>query len=311
MTTPSTTEVVQIASFGGPEVLSLEDAPVPTCGPGEVLVRVEASGVGPWDALIRDGNSVLDQPLPLILGSEVSGYVEAVGDGHGDFVVGQAVFGATNGRFVGGYARYSLCEARRLAIKPAEVTHIEAAALPVAAVTAYQMLFDAARLKTGQSVLVHGAAGVVGRYALQLARRAGLRVSATARPQDRATLERLGIEATVDLDHPGRASVDAILDLVGGERQSELFNLIGPGGRLISIVAAPDQAIAAKHGVRAEFMLVDVRSEVLLALAEAVASGDINVDVGITLPLREAVRAHRILGGELPRPDGKIVLTLP
>jgi len=309
--TPYMTEVVRVSRYGGPEVLALEDIPVPSCGPGEVLVRVEAAGVGPWDALIRNGDSVLDQPLPLILGSEVSGIVEQVGAGVTGFSSGQAVFGATNGRFTGGYARYAVCEADRLAIKPSEITHIEAAATPVAAVTAYQMLFKTAELKAGQAVLIHGAAGVVGRFAVQLARHAGLRIFATARPSDQATLERLGLDGLVDLDRPGHSVVDTVLDLVGGERQGDLCRFLAPGGRLISAVTPPDVMHAAEHGVRAQFFLVDVRANDLQALAELIANGDLRVDVGSTLPLQEAARAHRMLRGEVPHPHGKIVLTLP
>src|SRR3954470_6620373 len=148
-------------AFGPPTGMSLEGIPRPDPGEGEVLVRVHAAGVGPWDGWIRAGKSVLPQPLPLTLGSDLSGTVEAVGGGVTGFRPGDEIFGVTNASFTGAYAGYAVAEADMIAVKPARLGHVEAAAAPVVAVTALQMLFDHARVEAGQRVLVLGAAGSV------------------------------------------------------------------------------------------------------------------------------------------------------
>src|SRR5215471_10694032 len=135
-------KAVRVHQFGGLETIIYEEVPRPTPGEGQVLVHVAAAGVGPWDAWIRAGKSVLPQPLPLILGSDLSGVVEAVGTGVAGFRPGDEVYGVTNGRFTGAYAEYALAEAGRIASKPRTIDHLQAAAAPVVAVTAWQMLFD-------------------------------------------------------------------------------------------------------------------------------------------------------------------------
>ena len=165
----------RVHKFGPPEAMILERVPRPDPGPGEVLVDVHAAGVGPWDGWIRAGKSVLPQPLPLTLGSDLSGTVAAVGSGISEMAIGDQVFGVTNTQFLGAYAEYAVASAGMLAKKPSSLSYPEAASVPVVAVTAWQGLFDHARLEAGQTVVIHGAAGNVGAYAVQLARRARLR----------------------------------------------------------------------------------------------------------------------------------------
>ncbi len=171
-------KAARIHRFGGPEVIEIDDLVRPTPESDQVLVRVAAAGVGPWDALIREHKSVVNAPLPLTLGSDFSGLVESVGRDVHHFGPGDAVFGATNPQFIGAYAEYALASAKMIAKKPASLSFDEAASTPVVAVTAWQMLFDYAKAQPGQSVLIHGAAGNVGAYAVQLAHQAGLRVFA-------------------------------------------------------------------------------------------------------------------------------------
>ena len=152
-----------------------------------MLLRVKAAGVGPWDALIRSGRSVLPQPLPLTLGSDVAGVVESVGSGVSQFQAGDAVFGATNARFTGGYAEYAVASATKLARMPKRMGFIEAAAVPVVACTAWQMVFEHGAMDSTKRVLVHGAAGNVGAYAVQLAKRLAREVVATAFSDDART----------------------------------------------------------------------------------------------------------------------------
>ena len=170
----------RVHAFGPPEAMRFERVARPAPGAGEVLVKVHAAGVGPWDGWIRSGKSALPQPLPLTLGSDLSGVIEAVGLDVTGLQIGDSVYGVTNPRFIGAYAEYAVASAAMIARKPASLGHIEAASVPVIAVTAWQGLFDESRLTKGQTVLIHGGAGNVGAYAVQMARGAGLRCIATA-----------------------------------------------------------------------------------------------------------------------------------
>jgi NADPH:quinone reductase-like Zn-dependent oxidoreductase len=302
----------RVRCFGTPEVIVLEDVDPPAPGEGEVLVRVKAAGVGPWDAWIRAGKSALPQPLPLTLGSDLSGVVEAVGPGVTSFAVGDHVFGVTNPRFTGAYADYAIASARMIAHKPASLTDIDAASVPVVAVTAWQALFELAQLARGQTVLVHGAAGNVGAYAVQLARWAGLRVVATAADKDHALVRSLGAETVLDYQATRFEDivrdVDAVIDLVGGDVQARSFAVLKRGGTLISAVSPPDQSLAAQYGVKAAFFLVDVTTERLGRIATMIETGALATSVGAVLPLAAARVAHEMLEGRRPRPRGKIVL---
>ena len=174
----------RVHEYGPPEVMRFERIPRPDPGPGVVLVKVEAVGVGPWDGWIRTGKSALPQPLPLTLGSDLAGKVIAAGPVVSRLRVGDNIYGVTNHQFVGAYAEHALASAAMVASKPTTLSYTEAASVPVVAVTAQQALFDHAQLKAGRTVLIHGAAGSVGAFAIQLARRAGLPTIATAARDD-------------------------------------------------------------------------------------------------------------------------------
>jgi NADPH:quinone reductase-like Zn-dependent oxidoreductase len=304
----------RVREFGPPEVMIFETVARPDPGPGQVLVKIHAAGVGPWDGWIRAGRSALPQPLPLTLGSDLSGEVAALGSGISELAVGDQVFGVTNPQFVGAYAEYAVGSARMLANKPSSLTYVEAASVPVIAVTAWQGLFDQARLEAGQTVVIHGAAGNVGAYAVQLARRAGLRSIATAGTQDIDYVRALGADKVVDY-HTQRfedevKDADAVLDLVGGDTQTRSFQVLRPGGKLISAVSQPDQDRAKQHGVNAGFFLVEVTTERLRRIAELIDCGELKTRVGAVLPLVDARVAHMMLEGRRPPPKGKIVLNV-
>jgi NADPH:quinone reductase-like Zn-dependent oxidoreductase len=308
---PTTMTACRVHSFGSPAVIVLDRVPMPVPGDGEVLVRVHAAGVGPWDGWIRSGRSVLPQPLPLTLGSDLSGVVAAVGPGVAGFQDGDAVFGVTNPRFVGACAEYAVVSAGMIARRPARLDDIDAASVPVIATTAMDAIERAGPL-AGRTVLIHGAAGCVGAYAVQLARRAGARVIATAGGRDLDYVRGLGADVAVDY-RAGRfedvaQEVDAVLDFVGGETQQRSFDVLRRGGILISAVSAPDQALAARNGVSAAFFLVQVTTERLTALAKLIGSGALSTDVGAVMPLASVRRAHDMLEGTRPRVRGKIVL---
>ncbi len=302
----------RVHEYGPPDVMRFESIPMPEPGSGEVLVKVEAAGVGPWDGRIRAGRSALPQPLPLTLGSDLAGEVVAVGSGVSSPRVGEAVYGVTNPRFVGAYAEYALASAAMIASKPDAVSYIEAASVPVVAVTAREALFDKAELKAGQTMLIHGAGGNVGAYAVQLASRAGLRIIATGAIDDAALLRELGAHEVIDCRTRFEDSVrdvDAVIDLVGGDTQRRSFQVLRRGGKLVSAVSEPDQDLARKHGVEAAFFLVNVTTRQLTEIAGLIDSG-LRTRVGAVLPLADAREAHLMLEGARPRPKGKIVLSV-
>ena len=311
---PSLMKAWRVHEFGPPEVMVLETIPRPVPGPGEVLVKVHAAGVGPWDGWIRAGKSALPQPLPLTLGSDLSGEVEALGPDVSNMAVGDQVFGVTNPRFVGAYAEYAVASAGMLAKKPTSLSFIEAASVPVIAVTAWQSLFEHARLKAGQTVVIHGAAGNVGAIAVQLARRAHLRCVATAGTDDIGYVQALGEDTVVDIRtqrfEDEVKDADAVLDLVGGETQTRSFQVLRPGGKLISAVSQPDQARAKHHGVTAAFFLVEVTTERLGRIAELIDHGELKTRLGVVLPLAAARGAHLMLEGRQPQPKGKIIINV-
>ncbi len=309
-----TMKAARVHRFGPPEVITYEDIERPTPSPGEVLVRVNAAGVGPWDGWVRSGNSVLPQPLPLTLGADLSGIVAAVGPNVTDFAVGEPVFGITNARFTGAYAEYAVASAGMLAGKPATLTHEQAASVPVVAVTAWQALFEQARVSAGQAVLIHGAGGNVGAYAVQLAGQAEAHVIATADAGDLEFIRQLGADQAIDYRiarfEDAARDIDVVIDLVGGETQARSFSILKPNGLLVSAVSQPDQALAARHGVRALFFLVEVTTMHLTRIAEMIDSGELKTNVGRVLPLAEARTAHEMLEGIRPRPRGKVVLSV-
>ena len=304
----------RVHEFGPSETMRFERVPVPTPGHGEVLVKVHAAGVGPWDGWIRGRKKRASATAPLTLGSDLSGEIEALGPDIAGMRIGDQVYGVTNPRFIGAYAEYALASAAMIARKPASLSYIEAASVPVIAVRAWQGLFDHAQLTAGQTVLIHGAAGNVGAYAVQLARRAGIRSIATAGTDDLAYVRELGADTVVDFRterfEDAARDVDAVLDLVGGETQTRSFQVLRRGGKLVSAVSNPDQELARSHGVDATFFLVKITTEHLAELADLIDRGDLKTRVGIALPLADAREAHFMLEGRRPPPKGKIVLAV-
>jgi NADPH:quinone reductase-like Zn-dependent oxidoreductase len=303
----------QILKTGPPGVIQSVELPQPTPKSGEVIVRVKAAGVGPWDALIREGKTALKIYPPIILGADVAGTVEAIGEGVTGFEKGEEVYGSTNSNFIGAYAEFAVCSAKMIARKPKTINFIEAGAAPVVAVTAWQMIHDYAHAKAGQTVLIHGAAGSVGACAVQLAKLAQLKIIATASAGDADYVRSLGAEKV--LDYRGAhfeddiAPVDIVLDLVGGETQERSFRVLRPSGILVSVVEPIPEGTEKKYGVKAVFFYVEVTTERLNTLTKLFDSGELHVEVGTVLPLNQAPKAHEMLAGA-PHKRGKIVLEL-
>ena len=275
-----------------------------------MLVRVKAAGVGPWDAWVRSGTSKIQQQLPLTPGADLAGIVERAGTDT-PFRRGDEVYGVTNGEFVGAYAEYAVATATMLARKPATIGFVEAASVPVVASTAWQMLFEHGLVDSTKRVLVHGGAGNVGAYAVQMARNVAREVIATALPDDIDYVRSLGAHHVVDVRSTPFESeakdLDVVIDTVGGETLARSFAVLKPGGVLVSSVSVPDQRLAARHQVRGVFFLVKVTSEGLTRIADMIDEGRLTTCVGEVLALSDARVAHEMLAGR-PHKRGKIVL---
>jgi NADPH:quinone reductase-like Zn-dependent oxidoreductase len=298
-------KAARIHSFGPPDVVVVEDVPSPSPDPGEVLVRVMAAGVAPWDALIREGKSKVSPQPPLTLGSDLSGVVEKVGPGVTDFAPAEEVYGVTNPQFCGAQAELAVARAAMVARKPQSLDYLEAASAPVIAVTAWQMLFQYAQAKPGQTVMVIGAAGNVGAYAVQMAVDAGMHVVAIAHLDDGDLLRSLGVNSVIDSNQPAfeqdLPQVDAILDTVGGSTLQRCVAALKPGGKLVTSVSA--QPLPAG----AVFFYAEVTTARLQTLTTLFDAGRIKARVGSVLPLSEARQAQDMLAGA-PHKSGKIVL---
>jgi NADPH:quinone reductase-like Zn-dependent oxidoreductase len=307
------TQAQRIHKYGGPEVIVLDDVDLPRPGPQEVLIGVKAVGVGPWDALVRSGTSALELTLPLTLGADVAGFVVDTGIGVTHLAAGVEVYGATNALFIGAYARHAIVDAQRVARKPPDVDFVQAASLPVVAVTAWTMLFERAGLQKGQHVLVHGAAGSVGALAVQMAHAAGAVVTAFGRWADGDYLRSLGADIVGDYgagpfeNSAGRE--DVVVDTIGGDIQRRSFAVLKPGGILVSSVSRPSLELAAQYHVRGDYFLVDVNERSLEHVSTMLVDKTIVPNVGLALPLAEARKAHELLAAPPPRGRGKIVLT--
>src|SRR5580692_3370083 len=305
---PQIMTAVQINQLGPPQIIALERVDVPEPQELQVLVRVCAAGVGPWDALVRTGKS----GLPLTLGAEISGIVEKVGANTTGFAPGDEVFGATNPLFIMGYAEYAVVSARMIAKKSAALSHIEAAAMPVVGVMAWQMLFDHAALREGQTVVIHGGAGNVGAYAVQLARAKKLHVIATVRNGDADYVRGLGAHEVVNTETDNLTNfarrADAVIDTVGGPAQEQLLNFVRPGGIIVSSVSRPNVQLAQKRRVRVDYFIVEVNTTQLARPSAMYDKNELVVPVGSVLPLGEARAAHEMLAGTRAHKRGKIVL---
>jgi NADPH:quinone reductase-like Zn-dependent oxidoreductase len=309
---PQIMTAARINQLGPPQIISIERVAVPEPQELQLLVRVCAAGVGPWDSLVRTGKSGLPLTPPLTLGAEISGIVEKVGANSTGFAPGDEVFGATNPLFIMGYAEYAVVAARMIAKKPASLSHVEAAAMPVVGVMAWQMLFDHAALREGQTVVVHGGAGNVGAYAVQLARARKLHVIATVRNGDADYVRGLGAHEVINTETYNVANfarrADAVIDTVGGPLQDQLLTFVKPGGIIVSSVSRPNVQLAQKRRVRADYFIVDVNTAQLARLADMHDNNELVVPVGSVLPLSEVRAAHEMLAGSRAHRRGKIVL---
>jgi NADPH:quinone reductase-like Zn-dependent oxidoreductase len=302
---------VVVERFGGPEVLHVVQRPVPEPGPGQVLVRVRAAAVNHGETKIRRGLVPELGSPPLPLGSDLSGTVVATGTGAERFAVGDEVFGIFH---IGTYADYVAAPETNLEIKPSTLDHVHAAALPVAAQTAFTAIDDLAAVRPGQRVLVHAAAGGVGHLAVQLAALRGAHVLATARSRNHRFLQDLGVDEPIDhtrVDFTRAArNVDVVVDLVGGGYGLRSLDCLRPGGLLLGAALDPGVTTedAARRGLRYRWIGAPTTRRPLIVVQGLVDAGRLHVHVERTYALEDLPAAHA--RSDSGRVTGKLVITL-
>jgi NADPH:quinone reductase-like Zn-dependent oxidoreductase len=305
---------IVVREFGGPEVLRLEQVRRPDPIPTHVLVRVIAAGVNPIDAKTRAGGGFAPEagPLPHIPGWEFSGVVEKTGFGVTRFQPGDEVFGMPFfPRPAQAYAEYVTAPSRQLALKPPNLTHTQAAGLPLAGLTAWQLLVDTARIGSGQRVLIHAAAGGVGHLAVQIARARGAHVIGTASSAKHDLVTKLGAHQVIDYTTAAfeeeAGVVDVVVDLVGGDTRRRSLDVLREGGLLLPVPRGLDVSQeAARRGIHVQPMIVEPDYRALEELAAMVRDQALNIRVETALPLEQAAQAHRAM--ESGHATGKTVL---
>jgi NADPH:quinone reductase-like Zn-dependent oxidoreductase len=303
-----------IHAFGGPEVLRIEQTPRPAAGPGELLVRVHAAGVNPVDTQTRRGvaRGLSGERFPYITGFDVAGEVVQVGPEVTRFRAGDRIFAHLDLRRGGGYAEYAIVKEEEAAPLPQRTTYVEAASVPLVALTAWQAFFDTAELQPGETVLIHAGAGGVGSIAIQIAKWHGARVIATASAENHPFLRELGADVVVDYRSQRfedfARGVDVVLDPIGGETQSRSLAILRDGGRLVSIVGLIPEARSPAREVVARSILVRPDAAQLARIGQLIDEGILMPIVSHVFPLESVAEAHE--QSETGRTRGKIVLQL-
>ena len=315
MSTVNTMRAISQRALGGPEVLEEIEVERPAPRANEILIKVRAAGLNPTDWKHRATGGFLGEP-PFVLGWDVSGVVEAVGVGVARFKAGDEVFGMLSYPWGhGSHAEYVAAPARAFVHKPAAVDHVQAGALPLVALTAWQALVENADVQPGRRVLVHAAAGGVGHVAVQIAKARGAYVIGTASAGKHDFLRELGVDEAIDYRETDFAEavkdVDVVLDTLGGETGLKSLRVLRPGGVVVSIIPIGKDDFyeeAERLGVRAVRMLVDADRADMEAIAELVEAGKLRATIAGAFPLAEAAEAHRL--GGTGRTSGKLVLTV-
>ncbi len=307
----ATMQAIRIHGFGGPEMLVQDTCPVPQASGDKLLIRVRAASVNPVDYKMRQGRypPLTADMLPVTLGRDIAGTIEA-GEA-GGYRRGDAVF-AMLAPDQGGYAEYALARADEVAITPARIDAVHAAALPLAGLTAWQGLFDHGQLQAGQRVLIHGGGGGVGHLAVQFARVHGAVVFATVGTHDLDFMQELGVDRAIDRNverfEDVAGDLDLVFDLIGGETQRLSLSLLRPGGRLVSTLAAPSPDECQARGVSGLRYAAQPSGRQLAEIAALIDEGHVRVEVAERFPLARAAAAQERL--EAGGVRGKIVLEI-
>jgi NADPH:quinone reductase-like Zn-dependent oxidoreductase len=308
----STMKAVVLNEYGGPEVLKYQDAPRPEAKDNEILIRVIAAGVNPVDGMVRAGMfaKYSKSAFPMVLGYDVAGIVEKAGAKIDKHKPGDAVYAYIGLKEGGGYAEYAVATDKEVSPKPKSLSFVEAAAVPLAAETAWQALFDTAKLSAGQTVLIHGGSGGVGSFAIQIAKARGAKVVATASTANQGLLKELGADVAIDYTKQKfediAKDVDVVMDSIGKDTLARSYGVVKKGGFIVSLVARPDPAELEKHGIRGAPMSVDPNSAKLAEIGKLIDEKKIKVVVSQILPLADAAKAQEQAATGHTR--GKIVL---
>jgi len=298
--------------YGGPQVLKYEDAPRPEPKENEALVRVIAAGVNPVDALIRTGKyaKFFGTTLPLIPGYDIAGIVEKTGAKITKLKAGDSIYAYV--LWGGGYAEYAVATEGEATAKPKSLNYIEAAAVPLVALTAWQALIDTAKLSAGQTVLIHGGSGGVGSIAIQIAKARGAKVIATASTSNQELLKQLGADVAIDYTKTKfedvAKDVDVVLDSVGKDTLARSYGVVRKGGIIATLVAQPDQAELDKNGIRGAAISVKPNASELAEITKLIEEKKIKPVVSQVLLLTEALKAQEQAATHHTR--GKIVLKI-
>ena len=303
-------KAVRIERYGNEEVVKLAEVERPQPGQNQLLVKVKVAAVNPVDWKIRDGlGEMFGLKPPLILGCEVAGAVEAVGDHTKDFVVGDEVYGYL-GAHSGGYAEYVAAPASEFVRKPKQIDFDTAASVPVAALTAWQGIFDHGKLASGQRILITGASGAVGSMAAQLAKNKGAHVIGIGSGRNEEFVRGLGADEFIDYKkakfEAEVSGVDVVFDTVGVDMQQRAFQTLKRGGFLVSTVDPPSAEKAKEFGVTVAMVVMTPKPDQLAAINQLLESGKLKVRIATVLPLAEVKKAHQLSASG--HADGKIIL---
>ncbi|HVV68534.1 MAG TPA: NADP-dependent oxidoreductase [Gammaproteobacteria bacterium] len=315
MSNPNHMQAVIFKRYGGSEVLEYAEVPVPNFGDDELLVRVHSAGVSPFDIHVREGWYKKDYyTLPIILGWELSGVVVAIGKHVTQFKIGDAIFSYPNALRVGSsYAEYNVIKAEEAVLKPAAISHHEASAASMNAITAWQTLFDVAKISEGQRVLIQAAAGGVGHLAVQLAKWKGAYVIGTASAKNAEFLNQIGVDEYVDYTktplEKAVKPVDVVIDTIGGEVLQKSFQLVKKGGIVVTMIDFEGIKAANTHGIEGKTVFALPNSQQLTEIAKLLAQGTLKPFIQSVFPLTEAAKAHQAV--ESGHVRGKIVLEIP
>src|SRR5436853_6025341 len=310
----STIKAIVVHEFGGPEVLKYEDVPKPEPKENEVLIRVIAAGMNPVDGMVSAGMFAKHSKnaFSKIPGYDVAGIVEKTGAKLEKYKPGDAVYAYIGLKEGGGYAEYAVATDKEVSPKPKSLTFEEAAAVPLAAETAWQALFDTAKLSAGQTVLIHGGSGGVGSFAIQIAKARGAKVFATASTPNQDLLKQLGADVAIDYTKTKfedvAKDVDVVLDSVGKDTLARSYGVVKKGGFIATLVAEPDQTKLDKHGIRGAPISVKPNATELAEITKLIEEKKIRPIVSLVLPLTEAVKAQEQAATHHTR--GKIVLKI-
>jgi NADPH:quinone reductase-like Zn-dependent oxidoreductase len=305
-------KAVVIHAYGGPEVLKLEGVPRPEPKEDEILIRVMAASVNPVDVAIRKGYlaELVGNRFPLIPGMDAAGVVEKTGAKVTEFKAGDPVYAFFTLAGEGGYAEFVVAKETEVALKPRAVSYAQAAAVPAAASTAWQVLVDTAKLSAGQTVLIHGGSGGVGHFAIQIARALGAKVIATASTANQDFLKQMGADQAIDYTKTKFEDVvkdvDVVLDMVGEDTLKKSYGVVKKGGIIVSIVDEPDQTALDARGIRGVAFRSSPKARVLEKLSRLIDAKKMTPVVSQVFPLSEVAKAQEQIATRHTR--GKIVL---